>query len=83
MNDLHQLIDDIVFECVGDYDLREYDDYKNMNLYDEYQLDVLYEGIEILAQIKERTGIEIPPHEVKRSEMNTINDIIRLVERYQ
>lgn len=67
---------------IGDDELTDYDGFEQMNLIEEYDLD-LHAMVGILQEIHTRLGIYVPPREVETHDMNTVDKIVALVETYE
>lgn len=79
IEDITKEVTDIVIECVGDDMFLEDENYEDLDLYEEYDLDV-YFLVELVTALRERLGIDVTPTQVERDDINTLGKIIELVE---
>ncbi|MBO3446350.1 MULTISPECIES: D-alanine--poly(phosphoribitol) ligase subunit DltC [Clostridia] len=73
---MRQVVIEIFEEVLG------YDDLENnqdLNLFEEELLDSLA-IIEVLLEIEGRLGIELQPTDLERSDMATVNNLVKFLE---
>lgn len=72
-------VEEILIECIGDDQFLEDEDSGNVDLFEEYNLDI-YGLVEIVQALHDRFGIDLYPTDVERDDINTVNKVVALVE---
>lgn len=79
MEAMRREVQSVVIEWLGDDALPLYDDCENIDLFDEYGLE-LRDAVELLVELRERLGVDLPVGELRREDMSTLAKIEALVE---
>lgn len=72
-------VESILSECIGDDAFLEDENHENLDLHEEYHLE-LYEFAEIVVALNQAFGIDIVPTEVEWEDMDTVAKVTGLVE---
>ena len=74
-------VEELLVECIGDDSFLEDENYLDLDLFDEYDLDI-YGLVEIVQALNERFELGVTPTQVEQDEINTVSKVVRFVEDY-
>lgn len=77
--DIQGEVEEMLVECIGDDQFMEDEDYADLDLFEEYNLDV-YNHVEIVKALNDRFDLGISPTQVEPDDISTVNKIVWFVE---
>lgn len=77
--DIRHEVEEMLIECIGDDQFLEDDDYANLDLVGEYNLEI-YDFVEIVKALQSRFGLDVQPTQVEWDDINTVDKVTHFVE---
>lgn len=77
--DIRHEVEEMLIECIGDDQFLEDDDYANLDLVGEYNLEI-YDFVEIVKALQSQFGLDVQPTQVEWDDINTVDKVTHFVE---
>ena len=78
---MREKVEGLLIECIGDDQFLQAEDYEDLDLFDEYFLD-MYALVDIVVAIRREFAIDISPTQVEREDVSSVAKVMSLVEGY-